>query len=98
LSVGDAVAVADVNQDGLQDIFLTYPLKEEKNRAALYINKGEFRFQRHVLPMLNEYIKKPEKYGLPSGALWFDYDNDSDPDLLILTGYGKSKLLRNMFI
>ena len=96
LSVGDAVAVADVNQDGLQDIFLTYPLKHEKSRAALYLNTGNFQFIRHPIPAIEDYITNPQKFGLPSGALWFDYDNDSDPDLLLLTGYGKSKLLRNM--
>jgi len=98
LSVGDAVAVADVNQDGLQDMFLTHPLKDKNSRAALYLNTGDFQFKRHSIPALENYIDKPEKFGLPSGALWFDYDNDSDPDLLILTGYGKSKLLRNMFV
>ena len=98
LSVGDAVAVADVNQDGLQDIFLTYPLKQTKSRAALYLNTGNFQFTRHQIPALDNYIADPKKHGLPSGALWFDYDNDSDPDLLLLTGYGKSKLLRNMLV
>jgi len=98
LSVGDAVAIADVNLDGMQDIFLTYPLKGADDRAALYLNQGGFKFSRHPIPVLNEYVNQPDKYGLPSGALWFDYDNDTDQDLLLLTGFGKSKLLRNNLI
>jgi hypothetical protein len=98
LSVGDSVAMADVNQDGLIDLFLTYPLKSADSRAALYLNKGSFQFERQPIPELNEYTHNPKKYGLPSGALWFDYDNDSDTDLLLLTGYGKTKLLRNNLI
>ena len=98
LSVGDAVAMADVNKDGLIDLFLTYPLKESGARAALYLNKGNFKFERHALPVLNDYVNDPKQYGLPSGALWFDYDNDTDADLLLLTGYGKTKLLHNHLI
>ncbi len=95
LSVGDAVTVADVNADGLVDVFVTYPLKQTSARAALYLNQGDFQFKRHPLPVLDDYVKHPEQHGLPSGALWFDHDNDGDADLLLLTGYGKSKLLHN---
>ena len=42
LSVGDAVAVADVDNDGLQDVFLTHPLKDARDRVALYRNLGGF--------------------------------------------------------
>ncbi len=95
LSVGDAMAVADFDQDGWQDVFLTYPLKAAKDRAALYRNLGGFRFQRIPLPALDDYVQDPEHQGLPSGALWFDYNNDGDKDLLVLSGYGYPRLLAN---
>jgi len=98
LSVGDAVAVADVDNDGWQDIFLTYPLKAEGDRASLYRNKGNFQFERIPLPALASLVAHPETEGLPSGALWFDRDNDGDSDLLLMVGYGKTRLLENRWI
>lgn len=97
LSVGDAVAVADVDGDGLQDLFLTQPLKDARDRAALYRNLGGLRFERVPLPALERFAE-PRTHGLPSGALFLDYDNDGDPDLLVLAGWGKPVLLRNRLL
>jgi Na+-translocating ferredoxin:NAD+ oxidoreductase RnfD subunit len=94
LSVGDAVAVADVDGDGLQDLFFSHPLKDARDRAALYRNLGSFRFARVPLPALERYAE-PGAHGLPSGALFLDYDNDGDQDLLVLAGWGRPALLRN---
>ncbi|MDQ3159656.1 MAG: FG-GAP-like repeat-containing protein [Pseudomonadota bacterium] len=98
LAVGDAVAVADVNNDGALDIFLTYPLKDPSSRAALFLNLGEFRFRREPIAALDDYLSDPVKHGLPSGALFVDYDNDGDQDLLLLAGYGFTRLLQNRLI
>lgn len=95
LSVGDAVAVADFDNDGYQDIFLTHSLKRAEQRAVLYRNLGDFRFQAVALPALDDMRWQPETAGLPSGALWWDYDNDADADLLVLAGFGQTRLLRN---
>lgn len=95
LSVGDAVAVADFDKDGLQDIFLTYPLKHADYRAALFHNEGNFRFKRVPLAVLARHFDRPAQHGLPSAALWFDFDNDDDSDLFISVGYGTNLLLQN---
>jgi enediyne biosynthesis protein E4 len=95
LSVGDAVAVADVDNDGLQDIFLTYALKHETDRGALYRNLGGFKFERIPLPALDDMVRFPEQQGLISGALFLDYDGDGDQDLLVLAGWGRLRLLQN---
>jgi len=98
MSIGDAVAVADVDGDGRQDFFLTYPLKAAEDRLALYLNRGDFRFQRHPVAALETFARDPRRYGLPSGALWLDYDNDGDQDLLVLFSFGAPRLFRNRLI
>jgi len=95
LSIGDAVAVSDYDNDGLQDVFLTYPLKHAKDRAALYRNTGNFQFERVALPEITEYFSDPASNGLPSAALWFDADNDGDSDLWIGAGFGAGRMLEN---
>lgn len=98
LSVGDAVAVADVDNDGLQDVFVTHSLKDPRDRAALYRNLGGFKFERVALPALEAYAREPRTHGLAAGALFFDYDGDGDQDLLVLTGWGNLVFLRNRLV
>lgn len=98
LSVGDAVAVADVDNDGLPDLFLTYTLKDSRDRAALYLNKGGFRFERFEIPALERLVQNAREEGLPAGAVFFDWDNDGDQDLLVLVGYGKLRFLENRLV
>ncbi len=98
LSVGDAVAVADIDNDGLQDIFLSYPLKDDGSRAGLYRNLGGLRFERVHVPGLEQLFNDPARNGLPAGAVFFDYDNDGDQDLLVLVGYGQTRLFRNRLV
>lgn len=74
------VSLADVNGDGLLDIYVCYsgkgPIETRKNE--LFINQGNFRFE-----------EKAAEYGLDDPAhstqgLFFDYDLDGDLDLFLL--------------
>ncbi|MGZ3772812.1 MAG: FG-GAP-like repeat-containing protein [Pseudobdellovibrionaceae bacterium] len=95
LSVGDAAAVADVDNDGYQDVFLTNMAKKKSQRAALYRNLGNEKFERVPLPILDKYIADPKTHGVISNAIFADYDNDGDQDILLTVGFGHPILLKN---
>lgn len=74
------VSMADVNGDGLLDIYVCYSGKKspESRRNELWINEGNFKF-----------TEKGADYGIddPSNStqgLFFDFDNDGDLDLFLL--------------
>jgi Na+-translocating ferredoxin:NAD+ oxidoreductase RnfD subunit len=96
LSVGDSVATGDVNDDGLPDIFLTNILKRDEDRSALFINKGNFTFERFPLKALGDRPWKIEDYGLNSNALFVDEDNDGDLDLFLVYAFGHPVLLKSL--
>ncbi|MGH7774865.1 MAG: FG-GAP-like repeat-containing protein [Candidatus Binatia bacterium] len=96
LSAGDMVAAGDYDNDGMLDLFLTNPLKAEAYRNGLYQNLGNFKFRRVEIPALTRISRDPGKFGLVSGVLFADYDNDGDQDLLLMISYGKIILLRNL--
>ncbi len=98
LSVGDAVAVADVNLDDEPDLYLTQTLKSPEWRGKLYLNQGSFRFEKFPIRPLEQYLDQPAQHGLPAAGLFFDMDNDGDPDLFTGFGFGKSHLFENRII
>ncbi len=80
------VSMADVNGDGLLDIYVCAvgKYKSFKGRNELYINKGN---DKDGVPIFEE---KAKEYGLDfSGfstqATFFDYDKDGDLDCYLLT-------------
>lgn len=95
LSVGDAVAVADVDGDGRQDVFLTNVLKRDEDRCALYRNLGGLRFERVALPEVVRHQTDFKTHGAPAGATFCDWDGDGDPDLALAMGYGRCRFLQN---
>ncbi|SFD07979.1 Repeat domain-containing protein [Chitinophaga sp. CF118] len=74
------VTMADVNGDGLLDIYVCYSgrFSDELRRNQLFINKGNLKFE-----------EKAAAYGLDdpgysTNAVFFDYDNDGDLDMFLL--------------
>ncbi len=96
LSVGDSVAVGDVDGDGALDVFLTNVLKHEDDRAGIYLNKGNFQFERIDVPALQELAKNFKTRGVAGGGAFVDYDGDGDDDLFVAVAFGKSMLLKNL--
>lgn len=74
------VSMADVNGDGLLDLYVCYSSKKspESRKNELWINDGNFKF-----------TEKAAEFGIddPSNStqgLFFDFDNDGDLDLYLL--------------
>lgn len=85
------VTMADVNGDGLLDIYVCYSgnLNPEKRTNQLFINKGN---GQNGVPAFEE---KAEAYGINSSATstqaaFFDYDKDGDLDMFLLNHNPKS--------
>ncbi|MGC1244309.1 MAG: VCBS repeat-containing protein [Chryseosolibacter sp.] len=80
------VAVADVNADGLMDIYVCATIKKDSasRKNLLYINQG---LDERGIP---KFLDKAKEYGIEyaghtTHAAFFDYDNDGDLDLYLLT-------------
>jgi hypothetical protein len=83
------VSIADVNGDGLQDIYLCYsgPLDKEKRTNELFINNGNLTFTEKAGQM------GVADSGYSTQAVFFDYDRDDDLDLFVINHNNKN--LRN---
>ena len=87
------VSIADVNGDGLQDIYLCYsgPLEKEQRTNELYINNGPagggVTFSEKAAAM------GVADAGYSTQSVFFDYDRDDDLDLFVLNHNNKN--LRN---
>ena len=79
-------AVADVDGDGWEDVFLA-----GSPDAALYRNRRDGTFED-----VTEASGLPHPYpAVATGAVFFDYDNDGWPDLYVGNEFGYSALYHN---
>jgi hypothetical protein len=88
---GRGVAVVDINNDGLLDIYVCNTLLNDSNkrRNLLYINQGP---DKNGVPHFKEMAKE---YGLDiklhsTMATFFDYDNDGDLDMYLTVNNAES--------
>jgi ASPIC and UnbV/FG-GAP-like repeat len=88
---GRGVAVVDINNDGLLDIYVCNTLLNDsaKRRNLLYINQGP---DKNGIPHFKEMAKE---YGLDikvhsTMASFFDYDNDGDLDMFLTVNEAQS--------
>ncbi|TDQ14699.1 VCBS repeat protein [Algoriphagus boseongensis] len=80
------VSMADVNGDGLLDIYVckSGPKGGERRHNELFINNGDLTFseQSKAFGLAEE--------GLSQHAVFFDYDKDGDLDMYLLSNSGRS--------
>jgi len=89
-SGGSSVAVADYDNDGFEDMYVTN--SAENTTSWLYHNNGNMTFT-DVAGKMN-VAGGNDPLSIVADALWFDYDNDGWKDLMIIR-FGTPLLYHN---
>ncbi len=77
---GPALAVADINHDGLEDIFIG---ASKTNHGAVFLQTKDGKFIKKEIPEM-----KKDSMWESVDAIWVDVNNDGNPDLVIAS-WGK---------
>ncbi len=83
---GNGVAVADVDSDGLLDIYLV----SQMGPNGLYRNRGDGRFE-DITERAGVAVTEP----IGATASFADFDNDGDPDLYVTNVRSDNRLFEN---
>ncbi len=86
------VSMADVNGDGLLDIYVckSGPMQGARRHNELFINDGDLTFTEKSKEFGLDAI------GLSQHAVFFDYDKDGDLDMYLLSNSGRSVGLNDL--
>ncbi|RFS16682.1 VCBS repeat-containing protein [Emticicia sp. C21] len=94
----NGVAVVDINNDNLLDIYISASVKKVANQRAniLYVNQG---VGKNGIPTFKEMAAD---YGIAdtthtTNSVFFDYDNDGDLDLYVLVNQMEDINIPNMY-
>jgi hypothetical protein len=86
---GPALAVGDINQDGMEDVFIG---SSKWKKSAIFIQRPTGKFEKLNSPALD----KDSTYE-DVGACWADVNHDGIPDLVVASGgnefYGQDRYL-----
>jgi hypothetical protein len=75
---GPAMAVADINDDGLEDVFIG---SARNAKSGLFLQNASGQFSKTSLPVLDA-----DSIFEDTGACWADINNDGKPDLVVASG------------